>query len=363
MAINRRLGRLARHLSPSAPAAAAGPPTGGVAADFGWRDNATGAVSPSGGLDFFHEQGYVVVPSVVPIPLIERLVAEIGEFLDIDFDRREQWYKGGAAYTHSVYGITTGSVELYQAPGQWELRQHPAVHEVFAALWGRRDLTISPDRAFIKPPVNPELNAALGESASLAEGLAGGWGEELGLHWDLGPPLPPQAELRLQGQVLLSDVHPDSGGLTVVPGFIQRYDEFVSRLPTRDYPPNLGTQHSPRQSFCKEVLRDEIPVPVCGKRGDLVIWHGHTPHGSGRNTSEHVRMAQIMGMNPRDADDDEATITAAAAAHRRWMEQRICHDNMAAWQKQLVDEAPAHRRHPVATLTEHGRRLIGELPW
>ena len=269
MTINRRLGRLTRHLSPSAPAAA-DPPTLGVAADFGWRDNATGAASPSGGLDFFHAQGYVVVPSVVPIPLIERLVAEIGEFLDIDFDRREQWYKGGRAYTHSVYGITTGSVELYQAPGQWELRQHPAVHEVFAALWGRRDLTISPDRAFIKPPVNPELNAALGESASLAEGLAGGWGEELGLHWDLGPPLPPQAELRLQGQVLLSDVHPDSGGLTVVPGFIQRYDEFVSRLPTRDYPPNLGTQHSPRQAFCKEVLRDEIPVPVCGKRGDLV---------------------------------------------------------------------------------------------
>ena len=70
-------------------------------ADFPWRDNATGAVSPSGGLDFFHSQGFVVVPSVVPIPLVERLVAEIGEFLDIDFDRREQWYNGGAAYTHS----------------------------------------------------------------------------------------------------------------------------------------------------------------------------------------------------------------------------------------------------------------------
>ena len=53
-------------------------------------------------------------------------------------------------------------------------------------------------------------------------------------------------------------------------GFIQRYDEFVRQLPTRDYPPNLGTQHSPRQAFCKEVLRDEVPVPVCGKRGDLV---------------------------------------------------------------------------------------------
>ena len=106
-----------------------------------------------------------------------------------------------------------------------------------------------------------------------------------------------------------------------------------------------------------------LPVSLTRNASLQVIWHGHTPHGSGRNTSEHVRMAQIMGMNPRDADDDEATIAAAAAAHRRWMEQRICHDNMAAWQKQLVDEAPAHRRHPVATLTEHGRRLIGELPW
>jgi hypothetical protein len=270
----RRLGRLARHVSSSAPAAAADPPTHAVPrlADFPYRDNAAkGAVSPGGGLDYFHAQGFVVVPSVVPIALVERLVAEIGEFLGIDLARREQWYTGGAAYTHGCYGITTGSVELYQAQGQWDLRQHPAVHEVYAALWGRGDLTISADRAFVKPPVQPGLNASLGESASLAEGLAGGWGESLGLHWDLGPPLPVEAELRLQGQVLLSDVNVDSGGLTIVPAFIQRYNEFVSRLPTRNYPPNLGTQHSPRQAFCKEVLRDEMPVPVCGKRGDLVI--------------------------------------------------------------------------------------------
>ena len=93
----------------------------------------------------------------------------------------------------------------------------------------------------------------------------------------------------------------------------------------------------------------------------VVAGHGFTPHGSGRNTSEHVRMAQILAMSPRDPDD--AKVAAAAASQWRSIERRICHENMDEWQWRLVAEAPEHRRHPIARLTEHGRRLIGELPW
>ena len=89
--------------------------------------------------------------------------------------------------------------------------------------------------------------------------------------------------------------------------------------------------------------------------------HAFTPHGSGRNTSEQVRMAQILGMSPRSADD--AQVTEAAASHRRSIERRICHEHMDEWQVRLVEQAPAHRRHPIAQLTVHGRRLIGELDW
>ena len=46
-----------------------------------------------------------------------------------------------------------------------------------------------------------------------------------------------------------------------------------------------------------ELPADQV-VPIPGKAGDLLIWNSHLPHGSGRNDSDRLRLAQYMSMKP-----------------------------------------------------------------
>jgi hypothetical protein len=374
MAYCRRLRALASHLLPAAAGASsthllpprglcAGAP-GASAADvehapLGFRDNGSGGASHrSGGVSFFQKHGFVVVPDVVPHALVDTVVAELGTFLQVDDWRgdREQWYEGAKPYEQGVWAITPGTVEMYQTQGMWDIRQHPAVHATFAALLGAERLRVGVDRCMVKAPVHPGLNRALKGAADMDVSLAGGWGESLRLHWDLGPPLPSAVQLSVQGQVLLSDHHLDSGGLTVVPGFVSRYEQFVAALPSRDY------VYRDRQRFCAELLQHEEPVAVCGKRGDLLIWSQFMPHGSGRNTSDHCRMAQFLTMGiapPQSAAElEEASRVGEAARARRGYPT-----GMAEWAERLLAEAPPHQRYPVARLTALGRKLAGERAW
>ena len=92
---------------------------------------------------------------------------------------------------------------------------------------------------------------------------------------------------------------------------------------------------------------------MCGKRGDLLIWSQFTPHGSGRNTSNHCRMAQFLTMgiaSPQSAAElEEASRVGEAARARRGYPT-----GMAEWAEQLLVEAPPHQQYPVARLTALG---------
>ena len=96
--------------------------------------------------------GYVVLANAVPAENIERVRADtwdfLGELYGMQEHDEESWYR-----THGKPGNThTGMVQMYQSQGQWDNRQHPAVHRAFADIHGTEELWVSFDMTNLKPP-------------------------------------------------------------------------------------------------------------------------------------------------------------------------------------------------------------------
>jgi hypothetical protein len=75
---------------------------------------------------------------------------------------------------------------------QWDIRQHPKLHRIWAALWGNDVLRVSLASCRFTPPWRP------------------GYAEPYGLHWDHAPKAP--GVRFLQGVLALTDTAVDQGG-------------------------------------------------------------------------------------------------------------------------------------------------------
>jgi ectoine hydroxylase-related dioxygenase (phytanoyl-CoA dioxygenase family) len=148
------------------------------------------------------------------------------------------------------------------------------VHSAFAQLWGRADLWVTVDQVGFNPPERP------------------GWrfpGPYL--HWDasLAPPIP----FDLQALLYLTDVAPDQGAFTCVPGFHRRIHDWLRELPA-------GAD--PRRADLYALGA----VPIAGRAGDLVIWHHALPHGSSPNRASRPRIVQYVKMHPSQWEQSTA---------------------------------------------------------
>ncbi len=79
-------------------------------------------------LAFFRANGYVVVPGVVPQENVDAVIAAIWEFLGMDPDDPNDWYRP----PHCPNSM----IEMYQHPAMWDTRQHPRIHQAFADIYG-----------------------------------------------------------------------------------------------------------------------------------------------------------------------------------------------------------------------------------
>ena len=95
-------------------------------------------------IEFFEQNGYVVVRAAVPAEQCQAVIDAIFGFLGMDAAQPDGWYRE----PHR----TNGFVELYHHPSMWENRQTPRVYEAFAQLLGEEHLWVSIDRAGFKPP-------------------------------------------------------------------------------------------------------------------------------------------------------------------------------------------------------------------
>lgn len=266
---------------------------------------------------FFDENGYVVIHNAVPPENLQAVVDLIWEFLGMDPNDPEDWYR--EPHRHG------GMVEVYQHQALWNNRQHPRIYQIFRELRGEDRLWVSLDRASMKPPRHPDHPE---------------YDDPGFIHWDIDPTELP-LKFGVQGVLCLTDTSADQGGFQCVPG-IHRHVEELARAqdPSRNprYPDVTGLN----------------VVPVPGKAGDLIIWNSLLLHGNGRNLSNRPRLAQYITMYPvREGDE--------------LRERRVY-----LWQHRLKPDGAPYPGDPrrveelqyrTAELTPLGRRLLGADPW
>ena len=275
---------------------------------------------------FWQENGYVVIPNAVQQENLDRMVETIWQFLDMDPDDSETWYKY-KPYTRDDRSSPisgAGMVEMYQHQALWDNRQHPKIHQAFSEIWDDERLWVSIDRANMKPPARDDRPE---------------WGHQGMIHWDVDTSEQP-IRFGVQGVLYLTDTAENQGGFQCVPGFNNTFEEWVKTQPEDRNP------HQPD-------LADLQVKSIAGKAGDLLIWHRLLAHGNGHNKSDKPRLAQYITMSPAPKDSEEARQGRIKA----WQERRP----LSNWPGDSRDWE--HERQEPAVLTELGRKLLGVDLW
>jgi len=275
---------------------------------------------------FWQENGYVVIPNAVQQENLDRMVETIWQFLDMDPDDSETWYKY-KPYTRDDRSSPisgAGMVEMYQHQALWDNRQHPKIHQAFSEIWDDERLWVSIDRANMKPPARDDRPE---------------WGHQGMIHWDVDTSEQP-IRFGVQGVLYLTDTAENQGGFQCVPGFNNTFEEWVKTQPEDRNP------HQPD-------LADLQVKSIAGNAGDLLIWHRLLAHGNGHNTSDKPRLAQYITMSPAPKDSEEARQGRIKA----WQERRP----LSNWPGDSRDWE--HERQEPAVLTELGRKVLGVDLW
>lgn len=258
----------------------------------------------------FLDEGYLVVPGVVPPELCRRVVDAILDFTGVDLNDPATWFNERFA------GL--GIVPLHHHQALWDVRQHPDVYAVFRAIYQRDDLWVSMDRAGYKPPASEATRD---------------W-RRAAVHWDCDPWV--LDDLGLQGLVYLTDTTAEQGAFSCVPSIYKNL-------------PAWRAAHADDENRRYPQVADKDIVPVPGGAGSLVVFHRLMPHTNGLNRASLPRFAQYVTMTPAGEEEE------------RQSRIRLWQTNMAPeWavrQKvagQVIPEpgGPAH-------LSELGRKLVG----
>jgi hypothetical protein len=254
--------------------------------------------------------GVAVVPEAVPTALRDRLVDVICHEFGIDLDDPATWY-GRGDFPLPLWG--------HQA--QWDIRQHPLLHDAFAAVYGTPRLWVSLDHPAFKPPVRA------GSEDDAAQALP--------IHWDVDP----RGGRHLYQAILhLSDSPVERGAFRCVPALWHDREGWFERHPGADLDDI-------------DLEGNEVAAVPC-HAGDLLIFDSRMPHGNGTNTDTAPRITQAVTMQPPNFWGESA------------------HDRTVLWETGRANPHDAYRpgfdeiqRWPPATLTPLGRHLLGLDAW
>ncbi|MFC5532599.1 phytanoyl-CoA dioxygenase family protein [Cohnella yongneupensis] len=283
---------------------------------------------PGSYLEFFNNNGYVLVKNAVPRELCEKTVRRIFEFVGKSPDDREGWYTPAEGADDYFEDQERGMLPFFHDQTLWDNRMYPKVYEVFKELLGEEKLWVSLDRVNMKLPKR-ESHLKLNQSF---------------IHWDrdtsnLKFPMR-VGESGLQGVLYLADTAANQGGFQCVPEIYRDLEGYIARQPADRNPtiPNLEGY--------------EI-TPIPGEAGDLLIWDALLPHGNGENLSNDIRFAQYILMSPANQDDPietEARIRAFEAYESTFLPK-----DPRGWERNNNASRPQ--------LSGLGRKLLGLDRW
>jgi Phytanoyl-CoA dioxygenase (PhyH) len=228
--------------------------------------------------EHFDAHGYVVVRQIVPVSLCTRLVSVIEERFDIRRDDPSTWYGSDPGLLDIV--------PLWGHQAQWDIRQLPALHEVWACLWRTEALLVSLDRCRFMPPWRP------------------GCPEALPIHWDHDPH--DSTRRMIQGVIALTDTDVGQGGFRCVPGLYRD---------TASWPVDAATDYG-----WEPALGNHSIIEVPAATGDLIVWDSRLPHANSRNVSSKPRIAFYVMLDPTSAEERKIRVDCwrTGRCHPAW---------------------------------------------
>ena len=210
-------------------------------------------------LDFWDENGYIIVKNAIPISDCVETQKAIWNFLEMNPNTRETWYKG-----HSeLKGLM---LNFFNHPTLNKNRSSLRIQKAYEQLYKTTNIYKTIDKVSFNPPESKHFKF-LGSP----------------LHWDVSLKLP--IPFGLQGLLYLTDCDETEGAFHCVPGFHRKIEQWLGELKPTDNP----------RVVAEEKLK---PVAVTGNVGDFIIWHKALPHCATPNLGSSPRMVQYLTYLP-----------------------------------------------------------------
>lgn len=254
--------------------------------------------------------GYTVVRGAVPIELCRGVLGAIDRELGVRLEDPESWAKVSSRIDQ---------VPLWSHPSQWEIRQLPHLHELWATIWQRHDLWADMNSCRFTPPWRP------------------GNAPPLPIHFDTDPR--DDNQRWFPGVVALTDADVGAGGFCCVPELFDRPDRYPTEWPRTAH----GIEYLPDTNG---FVVEEVPLDT----GDLLVFDSRLPHGTVRNDSLTPRVVFYMQLHPPGTEAERVERLADVAAGRcpPWWRWKPGHDRLAPFP---LDLSPL------------GRKLAAFDPW
>jgi Phytanoyl-CoA dioxygenase (PhyH) len=263
-------------------------------------------------IDHLREFGWARIEGAVPVVLCGELVHILASELDVPINDPPRW---------DGYGREMGDlIPIWGHQAQWNIRQHPNLHRIWAALWGTEKLCVSLDSCRFTPPFRV------------------GYAEPYGIHWDHDPW--DDSKRMFQGVLALTDTAADQGGFCCAPSLYKN---------RAAWPRKPSVDASGVESWLATTTEPEILYPSA-RAGDLIVWDSRLAHGNSKNRSSNPRLAFYVMMGPSNDSFRRAAVESWRTGRCvAWWRSRPEYDRVEPW--------------PPATLTALGRRLLGLDEW
>jgi hypothetical protein len=211
-------------------------------------------------LDFWDENGYLVLRGAVSKADCKQASDAIWDFLGASLDDQESWYKPHPAKKGMMVVFT-------QHEALQKIRNSAKIRKAYEQLYGTKEIYKTIDKVSFNAPDN-HVTQFKGSP----------------LHWDVSLSLP--IAYKLQGLLYLNDVTSESGAFQCVPGFHLEIDCWLNNLPAGTDP----------HDYARNTLH---PISVPGNTGDFIIWNQALPHSATPNKGKYPRLVQYLTYLPK----------------------------------------------------------------
>lgn len=210
-------------------------------------------------LDFWEDNGYIVIKQAISQSDCKNAANAIWEFLDASPDNKSSWYKSHPAKRGMMVLFT-------QHQALHKIRNSVKIRKAYEQLYGTTEIYKTIDKVSFNPPED-NMRSFLGSP----------------LHWDVRLSLP--IPYKLQGLLYLNNVSSNGGAFQCVPGFHLEIDCWLNNLPA-------GVD---AKDYAQETLH---PITIPGNAGDFIIWNQSLPHSATPNKSNTPRLVQYLTYLP-----------------------------------------------------------------